>query len=149
MEVVIVDDATVGAGMAADTIAALVRDRPDTVLGLATGTTPVPVCEAHIAAYRAGLRFSDVRAFVLDEYAGLPGSDPASYCSVLREEFTDRVGLPTGQSHTPDAPSCDDLPGACRARGSCRRRGGGSTPATGRLLPACVRQQTTMAGLVN
>jgi glucosamine-6-phosphate deaminase len=114
MEVVIVDDATVGAALVAGAIALLVRERSSPVLGLATGSTPMPVYEALIAQHEAGLSFDGVTAFALDEYVGLAPSDPASYRAVLRGEFADHVGLPPEQLHTPDGLS-GDLPMACSA----------------------------------
>ena len=67
MEVVIVDDVTVGARLVADAIAALVSERPRAVLGVATGSTPLPVYKALIDLHREGLDFGSVTAFALDE----------------------------------------------------------------------------------
>lgn len=124
MEVVIVDDVTVGARLVADAIAALVSERPGAVLGLATGSTPLPVYKALIALQHEGLDLGSVTAFALDEYVGLPPSDPASYRSVLREEFTDRIGLPPEHLHTPDGLS-DDLPQACHMYEQAIQEAGG------------------------
>lgn len=124
MEVVIVDDATAGAALAADTIATLVRANPGAVLGLATGSTPLSVYKALVGHHEDGLNFADVTAFALDEYVGLPLSDPSSYRSVLRRELTDRIGLPDARLHTPDGLS-GDVQAACDAYELAIRDAGG------------------------
>ena len=68
-EVVIVRDALAAASLLADSIIGSVAVKPDLVLGLATGSSPLAVYAA-IASRRADL--SRVRGFALDEYVGLP-----------------------------------------------------------------------------
>ena len=78
--------------VAADAVAGHVR--PGAVLGLATGSSPLPVYEELLRRRDAGsLSFDGVRAFTLDEYLGLPRSHPQSYHSVIRRDFTDRAGI--------------------------------------------------------
>ncbi len=68
--------------------------RPGAVLGLATGSSPLPVYRELIDRHANGeLSFAGARAFLLDEYVGLPQSHPESYHSVIRREFTDHVDL--------------------------------------------------------
>ncbi len=89
-EVIIVASATEAAAIAADRIAALVRRKPDAALGLATGSTPLPVW----AALRdRGLDLSRVRGFALDEYLGLPLGHAESYRAVLTREVVEPLGL--------------------------------------------------------
>jgi glucosamine-6-phosphate deaminase len=89
-EVVIVGSAEDAGELAADTIAALLSRKPDAVLGLATGSTP-------LTTYRAlasrGLDFGAVRGFALDEYVGLPAGHPESYRSVITREVVEPLGL--------------------------------------------------------
>ena len=60
--------------------AAQVLRKPDSVLGLATGSTPISTYQELIRLYRDGvLDFSKATTFNLDEYAGLPVSHPESY----------------------------------------------------------------------
>jgi glucosamine-6-phosphate deaminase len=89
-EIVVLDSATEAGELASDVILQLVARRPDAVLGLATGSTPLPIYQA-LAARRADL--SAVRGFALDEYVGLPSSHPESYRSVITREVVEPLGL--------------------------------------------------------
>ena len=88
-EIVILDKTTAGE-LAADVILALVARKPDAVLGLATGSTPLAVYQA-LAARGADL--TDVRGFALDEYVGLPPGHPESYRAVITREVVEPLGL--------------------------------------------------------
>jgi glucosamine-6-phosphate deaminase len=85
----------------ADEIARLVRAQPDAVLGLATGSTPVPVYEA-LPARLAGIDVSGVRAFALDEYVGLDPAHRESYRSVLTREVVEPLGLDPARVEVPN-----------------------------------------------
>lgn len=89
-EVVIVPTAQEAGEVAADILAAAVRSRPDAVLGLATGSTPLTTWAA--LATR-GLDLSRVRGFALDEYIGLPAGHPESYRAVIDREVVVPLGL--------------------------------------------------------
>lgn len=89
-EVVIVRTPDEAGALAADRIAALVARQPDAALGLATGSTPLPVW----AALRGrGIDLSRVRGFALDEYLGLPPGHPESYRAVIEREVVEPLGL--------------------------------------------------------
>ncbi|WP_314507840.1 glucosamine-6-phosphate deaminase [uncultured Microbacterium sp.] len=100
-EIVIVADAVAAGAVVADEIARLVRAQPDAVLGLATGSTPVPVYEA-LPARLAGVDVSRVRAFALDEYVGLDPAHPESYRSVLAREVVEPLGLDPARVEVPN-----------------------------------------------
>ncbi|WP_028651647.1 glucosamine-6-phosphate deaminase [Nocardioides halotolerans] len=104
MEVVPLGSAAEVAALAADTIEALVRSRPAAVLGLATGSTPVATYAELVARRRAGTApsYDEVRAFLLDEYVGLPPGHPQSYRATIARELTDDLGLPPDRVHRPD-----------------------------------------------
>jgi glucosamine-6-phosphate deaminase len=89
-EVVIVDSPDAAGELAADAIERLVRTRPDAVLGLATGSTPLTTWRALAAR---GLDLSRVRGFALDEYVGLPAGHPESYRAVIAREVVEPLGL--------------------------------------------------------
>jgi len=100
-EVVIVADAAAGGELVADEIARLVRANPDTVLGLATGSTPLAVYEA-LPSRLVGVDVSRVRGFALDEYVGLDPAHEESYRSVITREVVEPLGLAPARVHVPD-----------------------------------------------
>jgi glucosamine-6-phosphate deaminase len=113
MEVLLLpDEAAIGA-LAADAIEALVSSHPDAVLGLATGSSPLPVYRELVARHRDGRgpSYRRVRAFTLDEYVGLPPGHPQSYRATIARDLTDDLGLDPEQVHGPD-PALDGLPTA-------------------------------------
>lgn len=112
MEVVILNSGKALGKLAADAIQALLGRTPDAVLGLATGSSPLPVYDE--LAARQGLDFSWASAFALDEYVGLPEGHPESYREVIRREFTSRVNIRPENVHTPDGAAAD-IPSACAA----------------------------------
>ena len=89
-EVVIVQSKEEAGSIAADAIRALVTTKPDAVLGLATGSTPLTTWAALAAS---GLDLSRVRGFALDEYVGLPAGHPESYRAVITREVVEPLGL--------------------------------------------------------
>ncbi|WP_431797554.1 glucosamine-6-phosphate deaminase [Microbacterium kunmingense] len=100
-EVVIVsspEDA--GTLVAAEIVRLVGRDR-QAVLGLATGSTPLPVYRA-LRKQAAGVDLSGVRGFALDEYVGIAPEHPESYASVIRREVVEPLGLDPKLVHVPD-----------------------------------------------
>ncbi|MDX6373466.1 MAG: glucosamine-6-phosphate deaminase [Nocardioidaceae bacterium] len=104
MEIVPLASAAEVAALAADTIEALVGSRPAAVLGLATGSSPVAAYAELVARHRVGTgpSYDDVRAFLLDEYVGLPPGHPQSYRATIARELTDDLGLPAERVQGPD-----------------------------------------------
>lgn len=100
-EVVIVPSAAAAGVLVADEIARLVQARPDAVLGLATGSTPLPVYEA-LRPRLTGVDVSRVRGFALDEYVGIDPGHPESYRSVITREVVEPLGLNPALIRTPD-----------------------------------------------
>lgn len=101
-EVVIVESPEAAGDLVARHIAECVRARPVFTLGVATGSTPLPVYRALARERAAGLDLSGVTAFALDEYVGLPSEHPESYHSVIRREVTEPLGLDPSRVHVPD-----------------------------------------------
>lgn len=101
MEVVITD---AGAALAADAIETLLRRRPDAVLGLATGSSPLPTYEELIRRHRdgSGPAYDSVHCFTLDEYVGLPAGHPESYRETIFRELTDALGISRQRVASPD-----------------------------------------------
>ncbi|WP_336631023.1 MULTISPECIES: glucosamine-6-phosphate deaminase [unclassified Microbacterium] len=100
-EIVIVPTPADAGALVADEIIALVSARPDAVLGLATGSTPLPVYEA-LRSRVGGLDLSRVRGFALDEYVGIDPTHPESYRSVITREVVEPLGLDPALIHTPN-----------------------------------------------
>ena len=100
-EVVIVPSPADAGALVADEIVRLIAARPDVVLGLATGSTPLPVYEA-LRPRLAGIDVSRVRGFALDEYVGIDPRHPQSYRSVITTEVVEPLGLDPERIHTPN-----------------------------------------------
>ncbi|MFI2362808.1 glucosamine-6-phosphate deaminase [Promicromonospora sp. NPDC019610] len=113
MEVVIAPAAEL-ARLAADAVEGLLRANPETVLGLATGSSPLAVYDELATRHKEGLSFARARAFMLDEYVGLSADHPERYRNVIEKEFASRVDLAPGAVQGPDG-LADDLPAACAA----------------------------------
>ena len=125
MEVVILPGNRQIASLAADAVQALLRRKPDAVLGLATGSSPLPIYDELAARHDRGLLdFSRVQGFLLDEYVGLEAGHPESYREVIRRDFAGRVNIPLDNVHGPDG-SAPDIPAACRAYEDAIRESGG------------------------
>lgn len=85
-------------------IEALVRAKPTAALGLATGNTPIGVYAELVRLHReAGLDFSRVVTFNLDEYLGLPLGHPRTFRCWMCDHFFDHVNLAPDNIHMPDA----------------------------------------------
>lgn len=100
-EIIIVESREAAADIAADAIAALIRRKPTAVLGLATGSTPLPLYRALAQRVAEGLDVSAVHGFALDEYVGLPVDHPESYRSVITREVVEPLGLIAENVHVP------------------------------------------------
>jgi glucosamine-6-phosphate deaminase len=91
----------------AERIAHLLRERAAAgrhlVLGLATGSTPVPLYRHLVRLHRGhGLSFANAITFNLDEYYGLPRDHPESYWRFMHDQLFDHVDIPPGQIFIPD-----------------------------------------------
>ena len=100
-EVVIVPTPADAGALVADEIARVITAKPDAVLGLATGSTPLPVYQA-LRPRLEGIDVSRVRGFALDEYVGIDPAHPESYRSVITREVVEPLGLNPELIHTPN-----------------------------------------------
>ncbi|AQA05481.1 multidrug transporter [Mycobacterium sp. MS1601] len=100
------DSAAVGERVAAR-IAAVIEDKPEAVIGVATGSSPEPVYLALARRVRAGLDVSAVQWYALDEYLGLPVGHPQSYRSVLQRVLIAPLGADPATLHVPEGPVHD------------------------------------------
>jgi glucosamine-6-phosphate deaminase len=81
---------------------------PQVVLGLPTGRTPIPLYAELVALFEAGaVDFSRATTFNLDEFLGVPPSDPRSYRAFMERHFFRRVNLPRRHIHFLDGAAPD------------------------------------------
>ena len=93
---------------AANLIAAQIHFKPDSVIGLPTGSTPIETYEKLALMHENGeLDFSEVRTFNLDEYLGLPSSDPQSYHYFMHDNLFSKVNIAPDRNHFPDQNAAD------------------------------------------
>ena len=104
MKLIVTKDYAELSRRAAALLAAQVLQKPNCVLGLATGSSPLGIYENLIAWHKAGLLdFSAVSAANLDEYEGLSGDHPQSYAYFMQENLFDHINI---------RPEATNIPGA-------------------------------------
>ncbi|MGH8955859.1 MAG: glucosamine-6-phosphate deaminase [Microbacterium sp.] len=124
MDVVIAPADEIGE-IVADDIAAVVSDRPDAVLGLATGSSPLRIYDAVAQRVANGeVSLARARGFMLDEYVGLPPGHPCRYSTVIEVDFVSRVDFAPGAVRGPDGDAAD-LHAACAEYEKAMREAGG------------------------
>lgn len=115
MEIVILPDPLAVGSAAADMVEDLLRRRPEAVLGLATGSSPLPTYDQLAQRCAQGrVSFEGARGFTLDEYVGLAADHPASYRRVIHDELVDRVDFVPGAVQAPRG-DASDITAACAA----------------------------------
>ena len=88
---------------AANVISAQILMKPDCVLGLATGSTPIGTYRQLRQRYEAGdLDFSSVKTANLDEYKGLPGTNDQSYFYFMHHNLFDHVNIRPEHTNIPN-----------------------------------------------
>ena len=103
MEIFVDKDYAAMSRRAAEIVAARVRENPQLVLGLATGSSPLGMYENLVSQYVAGkLSFREVTGFALDEYRGLSRRDRQSFFRYLKTNLTDVTDFPVERLHVLD-----------------------------------------------
>lgn len=103
MEVIIVEKPEQVAQRAASIIIQTIERKPDAVLGLATGSTPVATYEELIRRHKAGeVSFAEVSTVNLDEYVGIPATHPQSYRTFMNEKLFNHINIPPSRTNVPD-----------------------------------------------
>ena len=96
--------------MAADIIGAQVLLKPDAVLGLATGSTPIGTYEELVRRYEAGrLDFGKIKTVNLDEYRGLTRDNDQSYYYFMHSHLFDHININKNNTKVPDGMEPDAL----------------------------------------
>ena len=110
---------------AARFVAARIRAKPDAVLLLPTGTTPLGMYGRLVELHaEEGLSFARATFFNLDEYLGLAPNDPASYHVYMEENFYKLVDANPARVHVPDG-SAPDPEAECERYEAAIREAGG------------------------
>jgi len=115
MQIVRAKDPEEAGRLAADVFAAVIQAKPACVLGLATGSTPLPLYRELIARNARGeLDFSGVRTANLDEYVGLAPDHPQSYRRFMQENLFDHINIRPENTIVPDGLAAD-ISAMCQA----------------------------------
>ena len=103
MEIIITETYEEMSREAADVIAERIKEKPDCVLGLATGSTPIGLYAELVKDNQAGeISFKDVKTFNLDEYRGLDPKHHQSYRYFMQENLFDHVDVIAENTHVPN-----------------------------------------------
>lgn len=125
MKLVIVKDYQEMSRKAAELLAREVKNHPQTVLGLATGGTPVGMYRELVKLHQEeGIDFSQASSFNLDEYVGLSSAHPQSYRAYMQENLFRHINLPQEKTHVP-AGDAKDLAKECARYEEAIREAGG------------------------
>ena len=94
--------------LAAENVTNIVEEKPNAVLGLPTGSTPIGMYKKLISMYSDGtLSFRDVTAFNLDEYEGLDKNSPNSYYKYMLDNFYGHIDIAKDKTNIPDGKAVD------------------------------------------
>lgn len=88
---------------AANIVASQIILKPNSVLGLATGSTPIGMYQDLIKIYQKGyIDFSDIKTFNLDEYYKLPKDHPQSYYYFMQQYLFNHININPDHTHIPN-----------------------------------------------
>ncbi len=114
MRVIIVKGPKEMGKKAADLIAEEMEKKTSFILGLATGSTPLPLYKEFIKRNKAGeMDFSTVTTFNLDEYAGLDPAHNQSYRYFMNENLFDHINILEKNTHVPNG-IAEDIDASCQ-----------------------------------
>ena len=103
MEVLIFPDAQSLARKSADLVESQIKAFQDSVIGLATGSTPLGLYKELIDRHKThGLSFKDVKTFNLDEYVGIPSNHAQSYRTFMDENLFDQIDIDKSNTQVPN-----------------------------------------------
>ncbi len=108
MKIMICPDASHARELAARILSDQIREKPASVLGLATGRTMEAIYSLLAERSRHDeIDFSAITTFNLDEYAGLHAGHDQSYRYYMRKHLFDHVNIAPDQTHVPDGSAAD------------------------------------------
>lgn len=117
MKTIVVNNYDEMSRVAADCFAEVLRAKPDCVLGLATGSTPIGMYEKLVEMYKAGtLDFSKANSVNLDEYYPITPDNDQSYRYFMNYHLFDKVNIDKAKTSVPDGTVAPEAVDAfCRA----------------------------------
>ncbi|WP_066506762.1 glucosamine-6-phosphate deaminase [Abyssisolibacter fermentans] len=125
MKIIVVDNYNEMSKKAANIIASCIVLKPNSVLGLATGSTPLGVYKELIKLYEnSDVDFSNVCTFNLDEYYGITKDNDQSYSYYMKENFFKHVNLKEENTHIPDG-TCKNVDTMCQSYEDIIKQHGG------------------------
>jgi len=125
MEVIILPTPAAASQEAARIFEKQILQKPTSVLGLATGSTPLGTYRELVERHRNGaIDFSRVTTFNLDEYVGLTGTHPQSYRAFMDLNLFSQINAHPGRTHVPNG-MATDIPTHCAEYEDAIRRAGG------------------------
>ena len=125
MEVVICKTKEEASRLAADMITAAVKKNPKTVLGLATGSTPVLMYAEMAKAVKAKkVSYRQVKSWNLDEYYGLAGTHDQSYRYFMNKNLFEKIDIKLANTHVLNG-LAKDLDKECKAYEAQIKKAGG------------------------
>lgn len=99
--------------------------KPDSVLGLATGSTPIGTYEQLIEWYKAGdIDFSQAKTVNLDEYVGLDGNSDQSYRYFMNDKLFNHINIDKANTNVPNGVATDKEAECCRYEDLIKSLGG-------------------------
>lgn len=110
---------------AADQVISRLVAKPDLLLGLATGSTPVPLYDILVEKNKEGIiDFANVNTYNLDEYYPIARKDPNSFVQFMHDNLFDKINLPAENIHIPNAEAPDADAEAIRYERELEKTGG-------------------------
>ena len=125
MEIIIMEDKKAASCLAAKIVSKQIEKKPDSVLGLATGSTQLPLYKELIKLHKEGtVDFSKITTFNLDEYVGLSSEHPSSYHSYMWKNFFSFINIKKHKIHIPNGLTPDISDHCKQYEGNIRASGG-------------------------
>ena len=113
MKFIVLDNYEEMSRYAANVVAELIEKKPDAVLGLATGSTPIGLYENLVEYYENGrISFKDIKTINLDEYVGLSGDHNQSYRYFMNEKLFNNIDIDINNTYIPNG-LAEDLNEEC------------------------------------
>lgn len=125
MKLIIAADYDEMSRLAAEKIEECLKAKPDCVLGLATGSTPIGLYAELVRDYKAGaISFAQATTFNLDEYRGLDPQHNQSYRFFMQDNLFNHVDIDLAKTHVPDGAN-PDAQAACDSYEAAIEQAGG------------------------